>query len=59
MLMNHFVLDNFFSTATIIIISTGCGVVCTAAVLITMVTTCVHLKKKKRRGYDDGMRDGH
>ena len=45
------------NTHIIIIISTGCGVVCTAAVLIPMVTIYVHLKRKKSSGYNIGMWD--
>ena len=43
------------STTIIISISTGCGVMCTVAVLITMVTTYVCIKKKNKSGYNIGV----
>ena len=51
----HFVIGTFISTTAVISMSAGCGVVCIAAVLIAMVTIYLHLKRKKRSSYNDGM----
>ena len=37
------------------IIIAGCGVVCNAAVVITMVTTYVCFRKRKKSGYNIGV----